>query len=169
MAMSESIEPIAMVPEPLTSHVLVTGETGAQELRRVVSCLNSCAESAIDAFTAEEIIKLVRACWASGWDIWPDNLTDAQVAAVLETGEVPCFFESSRGLVALPVRLARARWDADRSVVDLVMHEYLCHRDRGCQNAPSESDDYAPSECGASPDLERLAALAAQLLKEGGV
>jgi hypothetical protein len=60
------------------SSTKTTTETGAEELRRIVSCLNSSTEGAVDDFTAEEVIRIVRACWSSPWDIWPDNLTDGE-------------------------------------------------------------------------------------------
>jgi len=53
-------------------------ETGAEELRRMVSTLNMSAETAVDPFTAEQVIRIVRACWASPWDLLPDMLTLAE-------------------------------------------------------------------------------------------
>jgi hypothetical protein len=50
-------------------------ETGAEQLRRIVAVLNGSRESALDPFTAEELLRIVRACWTSPWDIYPDNLT----------------------------------------------------------------------------------------------
>lgn len=59
----------------ITIPLLVLKETGAEELRRIVRVLNSTSESALDAFTAEELLRIVRACWASPWDMFPDTLT----------------------------------------------------------------------------------------------
>ena len=53
-------------------------ETGAEELRRMVSALNMSTESAVDPFSAEQVIRIVRACWASPWDLLPDMLTLAE-------------------------------------------------------------------------------------------
>lgn len=53
-------------------------ETGAEELRRVVSVLNSSTEAAVDDFDTEQVIRIVRACWGSEWDIYPDNLTASE-------------------------------------------------------------------------------------------
>ncbi len=50
-------------------------ETGIEELRRIVRVCSDTQESAFDGFTAEQIIYMVRACWASPWDIRPDDLT----------------------------------------------------------------------------------------------
>ena len=58
------------------AHALTaTSETGAEELRRIVRVLNQCAESALDPFSSAELIAIVRACWASPWDIFLDQLT----------------------------------------------------------------------------------------------
>ena len=53
-------------------------ETGAEELRRIVSALGMSAETAVDPFTAEQVIRIVRACWSSPWDLLPDMLTDSE-------------------------------------------------------------------------------------------
>jgi hypothetical protein len=50
-------------------------ESGAEELRRAMSFINTTTESAWDGFTAEECIRIVRACWASPFDIYADNIT----------------------------------------------------------------------------------------------
>ena len=50
-------------------------ETGAEELRRIVNVLDRCDESALDPFSSAELIAIVRACWASPWDIFLDQLT----------------------------------------------------------------------------------------------
>lgn len=49
-------------------------ETGAEELRKIVRVLNNTREGALDGFTAEELIRIVRACLASPFDITPDYL-----------------------------------------------------------------------------------------------
>jgi hypothetical protein len=53
-------------------------ETGAEELRRIVSVLDHTTEGALDPFTAEELLRIVRACWTSAWDIVLDELTLAE-------------------------------------------------------------------------------------------
>lgn len=50
-------------------------ETGIEELRRIAKASEMCTESCFDMFSAAECIKLIRACWGSGWDILPDELT----------------------------------------------------------------------------------------------
>lgn len=54
------------------------GKTGAEELRHIVNLLDMSREGASDPFNAEELIRIVRACLASEWDILPDNLTLAE-------------------------------------------------------------------------------------------
>lgn len=68
-------------------------ESGADELRRMVRVLNMCREDAIDGYTAEELVILVRACWASDWDVLPDDLSEAQASAVLDLGAPVMFAE----------------------------------------------------------------------------
>lgn len=58
--------------------------TGASELRAIVTCLNYTREWALDGFTAEELLILVRALWASEWDVFLDNMTPEQVAHALK-------------------------------------------------------------------------------------
>jgi hypothetical protein len=55
-------------------------ETGIEELRRVVRAANMTTESAFDTYTAEQVILVMRACWASGWDILPDDLLASERA-----------------------------------------------------------------------------------------
>jgi hypothetical protein len=56
------------------SPVLTYRETGADELRRVVRVMGLTNESAFDGLSAEQCIKLIRACWSSPWDVLPDEL-----------------------------------------------------------------------------------------------
>jgi hypothetical protein len=50
-------------------------ETGIAELRRAAKVSTYSRESAFDGYTAEECLNMIRACWASQWDILPDELT----------------------------------------------------------------------------------------------
>lgn len=50
------------------------GETGIEELRRAARASEMCRESALDGFSAEECLNMIRACWRSEWDILPDDL-----------------------------------------------------------------------------------------------
>jgi len=52
-----------------------TDETGIEFLRRLAACWGWCREDALDAYTPEELIKMFRAIQASGFDIYPDQLT----------------------------------------------------------------------------------------------
>ena len=49
-------------------------ESGIDMVRRAVRVANMTRESAFDGFSAEECLRLIRACWASKWDILPDDL-----------------------------------------------------------------------------------------------
>lgn len=112
-------------------------ETGAEELRRISHVLGCCRESALDAFTAEQLVTLVRACWASGWDVYVDDLSQDQCTAALELGEIPDFFDGPQGLLPIP---------ATGASVD-VAHAYLVHAGRRCGCAPDV-------ECGPVPGKE---------------
>jgi len=51
---------------------------GVEELRRAVRLFDGCNESfnwpaTRHVWTAEELVNIARACWASGWDVWPDQ------------------------------------------------------------------------------------------------
>lgn len=122
-------------------------ESGADELRRIVRVLGACRESALDGFTAEQLCALTRACWASGWDVYVDDLSSDQASAVLECGEVPAFFDDACGLIPIPS--SRAPSEA--------VHEYLCHGGRSC------SGDGDGCDRDVSADRERSYATAQRL------
>ncbi len=63
-------------------------DLGIDELRKAVRVLGGMNETFNQRFSAEELLKLCRACWASEWDITPDRWTEDQVQAALK-GEVP--------------------------------------------------------------------------------
>jgi hypothetical protein len=63
-------------------------ETGIEELRRIVAAANWARESAFDGFTAEECVRLVRACWGSKWDILPDHLLHEERLEAARTGKL---------------------------------------------------------------------------------
>lgn len=74
-------------------------ESGAEELRRIVAHIENCRESALDPYSAEEILRLARACWASEWDVWIDDLSPEQCAKAIEDPAfVPRFEETKGGL-----------------------------------------------------------------------
>ncbi len=98
----------------------VEAESGADQLRRVVRVLDSCREDALDGFTPEELILLVRLCWRSEWDVFVDDLSADQVHAALTIGEVPDFFDTGGLLLPLPSSLADAA----------AVHAWLCRHDR---------------------------------------
>jgi hypothetical protein len=58
-------------------------ESGIEELRRAVRTLDRCRESWNETFTAAELLLLVQAVAACEWDIFPDQLTEADVARAL--------------------------------------------------------------------------------------
>ena len=49
-------------------------ETGAEELRRVCAALGYNNESALDPYSAEDLLHIMRAIAAGGWDIFVDQL-----------------------------------------------------------------------------------------------
>jgi hypothetical protein len=57
--------------------------TGAEELRRIVRAMNDTRESFNDRFSAEELVAIYRAMFASGWDYYPDQWSEEQVQAAL--------------------------------------------------------------------------------------
>ncbi len=111
----------------------VAVETGAEELRRIVKAIGYARESSLDGYSAEQLIALQRALWASGWDLFLDSLSADQAAAVLDAGEVPAFCESRAGLLCVPSSLADA---GD-------VHDFLCHRWNGCDDpdCTTEADE----------------------------
>lgn len=64
-------------------------KTGAEVLRIAVSLCNSSRESCFDDLTAEQVLNLARACWASEWDVYPDSLTDRERRTAARTGKLP--------------------------------------------------------------------------------
>jgi len=52
----------------------VPEETGANRMRRIVGLANMTNEGALDGYLVVEILRIFAACWASGWDILPDEL-----------------------------------------------------------------------------------------------
>lgn len=66
-------------------------ETGVEELRRIASASSMCRESCFDGFSANECMKMIRACWGSGWDILPDDLTPEERRFCSEHGRLPDF------------------------------------------------------------------------------
>ena len=70
------------------------------ELRRVANVLGYTRQTErLMACSAEEMLKIVRACWASDWDVYPDALSNAQIDAVLAgTLAAPDFVETRYGL-----------------------------------------------------------------------
>jgi len=92
-------------------------ESGADEMRRAVRVLGCCRETDLEPYTAEQLLKLVRACWASGWDVYVSDLSAEQCVAAIDLGEVPAFFDGPRGLECVPSSSADAEdW-----------HLFLCH------------------------------------------
>ena len=93
---------------------------GVEVLRRAVRVLDSCRESFNMRYSAEDLLKIVRACWLSDWDVYPDDWTPQQIKAALENGTSPKFEETSAGLHALEVSDCHCR---------------KCRRERAAQEA----------------------------------
>lgn len=78
--------------------------SGAEQLRRAVNLLDSNKEDFNEEYTAEELLKIVRACWLSEWDVMPDEWTQSQVEAAIAHGTPPQFEELATGLHAVGVK-----------------------------------------------------------------
>lgn len=61
---------------------------GMEEIRLLVQVANSCAESTFDDFTAEEVLKIFRACWASKWDLYPDQIRFVELKYAAKHGKL---------------------------------------------------------------------------------
>jgi hypothetical protein len=68
--------------------------TGAEVLRCAVSLCNASRESTFDDLTAEEVINLCRACWASDWDVYPDNLRASERKYAARHAKLPAAAEA---------------------------------------------------------------------------
>lgn len=80
-------------------------ETGANTLRRLVRWLDNTNETALDGYTPEELVQLLRMYDASGWDFTLDQWTPEQRADALK-GFVPEWDDEERpkprGKIVLP-------------------------------------------------------------------
>lgn len=56
---------------------------GAHELRKIVNVLNNTPEDFNDRYTTLELVRLVRWCMASPYDVTPDQLPPACVREAL--------------------------------------------------------------------------------------
>lgn len=73
------------------------------ELRRAVRVLDMMSESFNMAYTAPDLLRLVKVCWSGDWDITPDEWTPTQIIRALEEGRAPNFEETRDGIHALGV------------------------------------------------------------------
>lgn len=64
---------------------------GIEVLRIAVRMLNDNRESCNQRFTAEELLRIVAAWRASGWDIMPDQWSEKQLRAAAKRGIIPTF------------------------------------------------------------------------------
>jgi hypothetical protein len=90
---------------PCFSSIVVTlvEATTVDDLRRAVKIIDYMNESFNQEYTGQELLRLIKVCWSSGWDVTPDEWTPRQVARALEDGTPPTFEEGSGGLHALDV------------------------------------------------------------------
>lgn len=73
------------------------------ELRRAARMIELMPLSFVEQYTAQELLRLMTVCWASDWDVLPDDWTGKQVARALLDGAVPQFEATPYGLHALNV------------------------------------------------------------------
>ena len=84
-------------------------ESAIDTLRRAVKMFDYNNESFNQRFSStEELILIARACWASDWDVFPDQWTKEQVERALK-GEPPKFEETLFGLHAVGVNDCNCR------------------------------------------------------------
>lgn len=90
---------------PCGSHITVhlVAPMSIEELRRAVSVIDMMHEAFNEAYTAQELLRLVQVCWVSGWDVLPDEWTSAQIGEALDLGRPPRFEERPHGLHALGI------------------------------------------------------------------
>lgn len=107
------------------SHITATlvPAMSVSDLRRAVRVIDGQRESFNDEYTATEMLRLIQVCWASGWDVTPDEWTAEQCAAALAYGTAPRFEHASGtfdGLHALGVSDCRCRGcrDARRALAE---------------------------------------------------
>ncbi len=68
---------------------------GCDELRRIVRAMDDTREGFNQRFTAEQLVRIFRAMFASGWDIYPDTWPAWMVKAALR-GVVPKFDDNEQ-------------------------------------------------------------------------
>lgn len=73
---------------------------GIEEMRKAVRLFNCLNETFNQKYSSEELLKIARACWASEYDILPDEWTSRQVKQALE-GKVPAWEDNDGDLVPL--------------------------------------------------------------------
>ena len=78
-------------------------EFGIDILRRAVNFFNYCNESFNQRYSAEDLLKIAKACWLGEWDVFADQLTKQQIEAAIREGKSPKFEENYYGLHALEV------------------------------------------------------------------
>lgn len=64
-------------------------EPGIVELRKLVAILDSNGENWTEGYSAEEILKVLRAVRKSDYDFGPDAMTGQQIRRAIEIGEAP--------------------------------------------------------------------------------
>lgn len=83
--------------------VVLVEPMDVDDLRRAADVLGWMRESFNRRHTGQELLRLLRVCWAGEWDVLPDEWTGQQVAEALTFGRVPRFEERSFGLHAVGV------------------------------------------------------------------
>lgn len=76
---------------------------GLDELRRATRLFERTSLYVVDSCTVEELLNIARACWASDWDLFPDQWSKEQVARAALNAEPPRFEERRGWIHALDV------------------------------------------------------------------
>jgi hypothetical protein len=87
-----------------------TPPVGIEKLRRMVQLFDGCNEDFNYSYTVEELVRLYDAYLSSGWEIYPDEWTRAQVHEAL-MGEAPKFCSECE-------RDPRSCWHAESAAED---------------------------------------------------
>lgn len=66
----------------------MSGERGIEELRRYADWSKACTESTFDDLSAEECVRLMRACLALDLETMPDQLTREEIKQIAKDGKL---------------------------------------------------------------------------------
>lgn len=68
-------------------------------LRDTVNLFNDCDESFNQRYTAEELLKIAKACFEGQWGVSPDYWQKRQIEEAIQLGKSPRWRETEDGIV----------------------------------------------------------------------